>query len=330
MSNPFCSLWRLFIALSCLQLTHALRNITVDNKDSSIQWFGNWSEAGVGFGNHLGGSYQSTQDRTAYAEFKFTGVAVYFVSARWPQAITTQITLDPALPNSRPLLLSLEDYETPTVDKDFNRAAILASATGLANTEHTVRVEMGSDESASYAIFDAFIYTILEESDIALAPNPSTNNSSSTPAFSPVPSNLITPLETASSSPTPIPTTATTNHDDSFEPSGSLSRAQLSILLICIFVFLFFGCCGILAWKYKLVRRDNVEGDEPETTFRRAERAEAGEAKPRIVSEDLTEKMKRALCEKDRDDTVSTYGDDLVFEGGGKRIPRDQVRDGAQ
>lgn len=88
--------------------------------------------------------------------FVFVGTAVYFVSARWPYAVSTRLTLDPDSSDARPLLLKLEDYTTKTVDENFGLAMVLASATNLENKEHTVRVDVGTNET--YAVFDAFLY----------------------------------------------------------------------------------------------------------------------------------------------------------------------------
>lgn len=162
-------------------------NVTVDDTDSSITWVGNWSQTPPGFGKPFNGTYRTAKDDpTAYAEFKFTGVAVYFVSSRWPYEASTRLTLNPGSPDAQPLLLRLEDYTTQTANKEFGLAMVLAGATGLENTEHTVRVDAGPNEI--YAVFDAFIYT----SDVD--PNAPDSHAPQTPSSSGAFTSFPTPL----------------------------------------------------------------------------------------------------------------------------------------
>lgn len=181
------------------------RNVTVDDWDPSVTWVGSWTQTLPGFGKPFNGTYRTAKDDpSAYAEFKFTGVAIYFISARWPYAVSTRLTLDPQSPDAKPLLLKLEDYNTTTIQENFGLAMVLASARDLEYKEHTVRVDVGPNEM--YSVFDAFIYTTVDASDVA-ATSPS--SSSSAPTFvalqEPV---LLAPSELPSQS-TPTPISAT-------------------------------------------------------------------------------------------------------------------------
>ncbi|KAF6757512.1 hypothetical protein DFP72DRAFT_1065807 [Ephemerocybe angulata] len=172
-------------------------NVTIDDSNTSVTFSGNWAQTLPGYDKSFNGTYKTAKtDPSAYAEFKFTGTAVYFISPRWPFPVSTRLTLDPGSPDARPLVLSLEDYKTRTVDPNFSLAMVLAGATGLENKEHTVRVDGG--DNATYALFDAFMeinntqlhlrYTTLDSSDASSAPTPT---SSSAPAFTAYPTPFL-------------------------------------------------------------------------------------------------------------------------------------------
>ncbi|TFK23749.1 hypothetical protein FA15DRAFT_744146 [Coprinopsis marcescibilis] len=296
MVSSNCWIWRFLVAVTCLQATcvYALRNVTVDDSDASITWVGNWTRAPVGFGQPFGGTYMTTREPTAYAEFKFTGVGVYFISPRWPSLVTVRLTLDPSSPDSRPLPVNLEDYQTPSVSKEFGQALVLASATGLNNVEHTVRLNMGvtgGDEASSeipYAVYDAFIYTIVEAGDSILTNTPS----SPAPAFTALPEAQIVSDSSASPSPTSHPGPFSGPSSASNSEKGGLTVAQISIVVVSVFLFLSFIIIALVAWRFKLVKRDLLRGLDPE-----ASSDSGSQEKRKVVSEDITAKMVRAMQE---------------------------------
>ena len=81
-------------------------------------------------------------------------MAVYYLSQKWPFHVTTNITLD----GGRAVLLDLQEYrEISTIpEEDYGQAIVVASATGLENREHTVRVSVGIGEQ--YAVINKLMY----------------------------------------------------------------------------------------------------------------------------------------------------------------------------
>ncbi|KAH6911272.1 hypothetical protein BKA70DRAFT_1099632, partial [Coprinopsis sp. MPI-PUGE-AT-0042] len=145
------------LSSSLLGLCHsswALRNVTLDDTDPSITWVGNWTTVPPGFSSPVGGSYRTTTDPEAYAEFKFTGTAIYFTSPRFPAVASTALILDNM--EDSPVVVNLEDYETKTTDEEFGQSQILASAVQLEPSPHVVKVKMGGTDG--YGVFDAFMY----------------------------------------------------------------------------------------------------------------------------------------------------------------------------
>jgi hypothetical protein len=156
--------------LGLCQSSWALRNVTLDDTDPSITWVGDWKIVPPGFSSPIGGTYRTTTDPNAYAEFRFTGMsfeimrdsyantrtgpAVYFASPRFPAIASTALVLDNM--DDLPVVVNLEDYETKTTDEEFGKSVILASAVMLEPSEHVVKVKMGSGEG--YGVFDAFMY----------------------------------------------------------------------------------------------------------------------------------------------------------------------------
>lgn len=80
----------------------------------------------------------------------FVGVAVYYLSQKWPFHVTTDITLD----DGPAVLLDLQEYRKMSTipEEDYGQAIVIASATGLENREHTVRISVGTGEQ--YAVMD--------------------------------------------------------------------------------------------------------------------------------------------------------------------------------
>ncbi|KAJ7059557.1 hypothetical protein C8F01DRAFT_1084715 [Mycena amicta] len=115
----------------------------------------------------------------ASAVLTFTGVAVYFLSPRWPYAVTTQLSLDDST-----VVLDLTDHNassTPPGGSESTPSSIVWSATGLTNSLHTVVVRMAS--GGQFAVVDGFITTVVD-SDFDSSMR-TTSPSSSSPIPSP-------------------------------------------------------------------------------------------------------------------------------------------------
>ncbi|KIM38712.1 hypothetical protein M413DRAFT_420070 [Hebeloma cylindrosporum] len=147
-----------FLRFTFLVIQHgdALHNVTVDDQDASISYFpqGSWYETDRGTLD-AGGQHMLTSDPDAYATFTFKGVSIYFMSPLWPYLVNTAITLD----DGPLVLLDLVDHNhvntgagTATV-----KSQIVAKATGLEYTEHTITISVGANQP--YAIVDTLIYT---------------------------------------------------------------------------------------------------------------------------------------------------------------------------
>lgn len=307
------SLSRCILAIIFLLHVHtsvlALKNVTLEDTDESISWEGVWTRISPGFGNPEDGhnTYMSTRSRESYAEFKFTGVAVYFVSPRWPYPATTRLTLDPSSPDAVPLVLNLEDTDTKTTEEEFGRRLVLASATGLANVEHVVRVDVGEDvdgdEDSELAIFDGFIYTAVEEGEVPA----SSNEMASLGRFEALPeSHMTLPSEEDHDD---LQSTSDDHggadaeeeleggeeHEDGDGSSDPLlSKSQLAVLLSCILFFVAAGICGVFAWRWRVKRR----GQEAV--------AEEAVAKESIVSDDRTDAGQPLSKKSSPQDTIAS------------------------
>ncbi|KAJ7247045.1 hypothetical protein C8J57DRAFT_725103 [Mycena rebaudengoi] len=95
-----------------LHLVGALTNVTIDDtKTSMISYLGKWEASSTHVSEQdYGGSHTLSSDREASAIFKFTGVAVYYLAARWPYRISTQLRLD----DGDPVLVDLTDHKVPS------------------------------------------------------------------------------------------------------------------------------------------------------------------------------------------------------------------------
>ncbi|KAH6871188.1 hypothetical protein BKA70DRAFT_1356349, partial [Coprinopsis sp. MPI-PUGE-AT-0042] len=213
----------------------ALRNVTLDDTDPSITWVGTWTTVPPGFSSPVGGSYRTTTDPEAYAEFKFTGIGIHFASPRFPAVASTALILDNV--KDSPVVVNLEDYETKTTDKEFGQSKILASAIMLERTEHTVRVTMGGKEG--YGVFDAFIYTEIEDGDepgpatisitgfTTVAPAPVLSDASSSPAAS----NSPLPSGSPPSANALLPSAVPEEESSSISLPSSMMTALLPVVL---------------------------------------------------------------------------------------------------
>ena len=158
----------LFASLLAQSMVHALRNITIDDSDSMITYTGDWRRSNSTL--DFGGSHAYTLDPEAQAVVTFIGsfpchriccsktvklalgVGVYFLSPRWPFAITMQLSLDDGPPNT----LDLQDYITPFSDgSETTTSQITWNASGLTNGMHELRAFPAP--SSPYVIMDGLM-----------------------------------------------------------------------------------------------------------------------------------------------------------------------------
>ncbi|KAK6996672.1 hypothetical protein R3P38DRAFT_2565214, partial [Favolaschia claudopus] len=143
----FLHLLALFPATQC-----SLRNITIDDADPMISYSSGWA----GDSSHLssldyGGSLARNQNEPGWAEFTFTGVAVYYLAPRWPYFVSTRVGLNGLAPD----LVNLTDPDAPTKPwgaRETTKYSVLWSAKNLDNTQHTVRVSFGN-----FIVVDGFM-----------------------------------------------------------------------------------------------------------------------------------------------------------------------------
>ncbi|KAJ7474915.1 hypothetical protein FB451DRAFT_1465156 [Mycena latifolia] len=174
---------RLFFLLpfSALLLVDALLNVTIDDVSPMIAYAGKWEPSGTHrSGLDYGGSHTLSSDDQASATLVFTdpsdaslapGVAVYYLSPRWPYAVSTRLSLDGA----PPILLNLTDPITspsPPGGSESAQSAVVWSATGLANKSHTLVATIGN-----YIVVDGFIFTIDDGSPTSSSSSSSSSSS---------------------------------------------------------------------------------------------------------------------------------------------------------
>jgi hypothetical protein len=151
----------------------ALRNITVDDVDSMISYSGGWAgDTSHADALDYGGSLARNRNEGDWATFTFTGalstpevqptrptdmsfchlgVAVYYLSPRWPYYVSTRLSLD----GGASVLVNLTDPNAPTVPwgaRETEMYSILWSAAGLENKQHTVEVTFGN-----FMVVDGFM-----------------------------------------------------------------------------------------------------------------------------------------------------------------------------
>ncbi|KAF8806043.1 hypothetical protein BYT27DRAFT_7339295 [Phlegmacium glaucopus] len=193
----------LLISLLKVNTTLAVKNVFIDDQDSSITYSppGEW-EITKHTTLDYGGTHKLTSNPNATASFNFTGIAIYFLSPLWPYTVNTAISLD-----SGPItLVDLVDHSRPdagggpeTIPYD-----VVWSATGLVNTQHNLRISVGAGQL--YAVVDGLIYTdatdVTSSLSSSIPPSSSISPSSSLSSTSTLQDPIIT-SSTANATPTP-------------------------------------------------------------------------------------------------------------------------------
>jgi len=165
--------------LSLLLLLHdaaaqTLTNITVDDTDPSVSYVGSWEPSASHLSSlDIGGSHTLSEDPNGSATFTFTGmsalvlkvfnskieltpfvaagVAVYYLSPKWPYTVNSYVSLDggPAV---------LVDMTGPPANSPNGQETIASAplwgVTGLTNGVHRVVVTIGP---SGYAVVDGFM-----------------------------------------------------------------------------------------------------------------------------------------------------------------------------
>ncbi|KAJ7150514.1 hypothetical protein C8R43DRAFT_1191793 [Mycena crocata] len=163
-----------------LQVVNALLNVSIDDVNPMITYSGQWEASSTHkSGLDFGGSHTLSSDSKAKATF---GVAVYYLSARWPYAVSTRLSLD----GGPTVLVNLTDPDTSPTPPGGSQSALSSfawSATNLANKSHTVVATIGN-----FIIVDGFIFTV---------DNGTSPTSSSSSASLHAPSTLSSPSSSA-------------------------------------------------------------------------------------------------------------------------------------
>ncbi|KIJ98498.1 hypothetical protein K443DRAFT_680696 [Laccaria amethystina LaAM-08-1] len=220
-------------ALLGFHVALALHNVPIDDSDASVVYSGNWNIVLPGHGKAVNHTYKTAKDDSqAYATVKFTGVAVYYMSQKWPFHVTTDITLD----DGPAVLLDLQEYgKTGRIpEEDSGQAIFIASATGLENREHTVRISVGTGEQ--YAVMDTLIYTALDASDSYSATSPPPTS------FSQL--GITTPATTTATHPTvhPSPSASVSNSKSTKTLKLAIGFGVAAAVLAFLTVF--------IVWRY--------------------------------------------------------------------------------
>ncbi|KAF7357178.1 hypothetical protein MSAN_01312500 [Mycena sanguinolenta] len=182
-------LWYILLSAANSVLA-AQRNITVDDKSSSITYTGTgWhtmkSSLDVDSSVHTTCGEASDGSR---ATFSFTGVAIYYVFTPENCAPRTVIILDSGTP------------VTVTYDSSLVKDGLSVQwgMTNLANGPHTI-VNTG-DGADTFARLDAFIYTVDEPEEVASAPTSPSGSSPTTTTASGTGGSSTTAIVGASAS----------------------------------------------------------------------------------------------------------------------------------
>ncbi|KAG7442438.1 uncharacterized protein BT62DRAFT_382540 [Guyanagaster necrorhizus] len=135
----------LFVTLSSFALrSHgAGRNVTIDDTDPMIVYTGTWDASNSHISTlDFNGSHALSSDPSASATVIFTGVAVHFLSPRWPYLVNSTITLD----GEDGTFVNLTDPNTEQTigGPETERYTAHWSRTGLENVSHEVVVSMAA------------------------------------------------------------------------------------------------------------------------------------------------------------------------------------------
>ncbi|KAK1231452.1 hypothetical protein PQX77_005432 [Marasmius sp. AFHP31] len=143
----------------------ALHNTTVDGEDSRIVFSGGWRDAAAAASQGLdfGKGCHWSDEEGAYAEFTFTGSAVYLASSAWTHPVQAQLQLD----EGQPVVVDLRSRTQRNVS-DSVGPGIVWGFNGLGNGTHTLRIER--PRGAKYVVVEALIYTAFISRDIEISP----------------------------------------------------------------------------------------------------------------------------------------------------------------
>ncbi|KAF9535175.1 hypothetical protein CPB83DRAFT_843605 [Crepidotus variabilis] len=226
----------ILLVATVFSFTAADRNITLDDTDPSILYFGDWLPTPFDQSN-AGGTHKVTATPDASAALNFTGVAIYFYSPLWPFRVTTALSLD-GQPSE---LLDLRDYDAPFLQDgpESQSSQVVWWADGLENTQHILNVSVGAGEDL--AILDQLVYTIKDSSN-------STAPASSIRHHRPSQSRTM-PVASATSSAVAAASSSKKNN-----------KVGLSVTLSIVCVLFGIFCVWGLYWYWQRRKRRLAEG----------------------------------------------------------------------
>ncbi|KAF9063325.1 hypothetical protein BDP27DRAFT_241404 [Rhodocollybia butyracea] len=133
------------VLFRALESTLADRNITIDDNDGAIKYSPGWSVSSGFNALDYQGSHHLTDNKSATANFTFTGVAVYIMAPLWPFAVGAQAGVD----GSSPVAIDMQDHThtdpTEQAPEDVN-TTVLWGMEGLTNSSHTLQISFWSIE----------------------------------------------------------------------------------------------------------------------------------------------------------------------------------------
>ncbi|KAJ7478709.1 hypothetical protein B0H11DRAFT_1282009 [Mycena galericulata] len=145
-------LFFILFSLPLLAVADTLSNVTIDDTSPLIKYLGTWEPSSSHLsGLDYGGSHTLSSDAAGSATLIFTGVAVYYLSPRWPYAVSSRLNIDGG-PSTLVNLTDPNASPTPAGGSESAPYSVAWSATNLANTSHTVLVTYGN-----YIIVDGFM-----------------------------------------------------------------------------------------------------------------------------------------------------------------------------
>ncbi|KAF9463646.1 hypothetical protein BDZ94DRAFT_1258190 [Collybia nuda] len=215
-------------SLARFSSVYARHNVTVDDRDPAIVYAppGAWT---LSANNSLnaGGAHMLTQNPTATATLTFTGVAIYFMSPKWPYLVNTAISLD----SGTPVVVDLVDHSRPNTGEgpETVQSEVVWGASGLSNTQHKLVVSVGAGQP--FAIVDTLIYTQLDPEDTA------TTSTSST-----LPPTSASSSSTSESSPPPASTSSAATSSSSKRVLSIALGTVLGVLALLIIAAGFWFC----------------------------------------------------------------------------------------